>query len=148
MEGGKLSFDTANRKPISRNAIQDIPSPWTWKSSNKYTTMVKDAWNWACEMFPDHHGPPTDAPLRDVIQRLKPFALTTKHAEASLKHFVKHRLTLFGTYEDAIPLPSETTFVYHSNLSHALNNGLLSPRRFIYAVEHWYKQHATTTKLA
>ena len=146
--GTKWSYDTENRKPLPRSEIKSIPDVYEWRATSTYTQTVKDAWKWACDMFPAHHGPPTDTKLSDIIKRMKPFVLTTRQAEAALNHFVKHRLSKFGTYEDAVPLPEDSTFVYHSNLSHALNNGLLRPQRLLDEVEKWYSSHTSQECLA
>lgn len=143
--GSKWSYDTENRKPLPDKAIAEIPEVWKWNVTPRYKRIVREAWDWACTMFPKHYGPPPDS---DVIERIQPFALTTKHAECALSDFVKQRLSRFGTYEDAVPRPEESTFVYHSNLSHCLNNGLLSPKRVIEEVERWYHAHPTEACLA
>ena len=148
MEGGKLSFDAKNREPISQEETKKIPKPWEWRTTGPIKNLVHEAWDWACEMFPDHHGPPTNDKNETIVKLLKPFALTTKHAEAALANFVKHRLPKFGTYEDAVPLPSESTFVYHSNLSHCLNNGLLHPKRVVDEVQEWYYSNQSPECLA
>lgn len=53
--------------------------------------------------------------------------LPVTHADAKkhLLHFIQHRLNSFGAYQDAV-IDSEP-ILYHSNISHLLNCGLLTP---------------------
>jgi deoxyribodipyrimidine photolyase-related protein len=57
------------------------------------------------------------------------WAVTQEQAEEQLDHFIKSRLHDFGAYEDAMTVRSWS--VFHSQLSPAMNCGLLRPHRIV-----------------
>lgn len=54
-----------------------------------------------------------------------PYPTTRREALTQLKHFVKHKLSQFGPYEDA--LSDDVCVGYHSCLSSSMNIGLITP---------------------
>jgi deoxyribodipyrimidine photolyase-related protein len=64
--------------------------------------------------------------------------VTRKEAVLSLERFVAERLALFGRYEDAM-WPGEP-WLYHSQLSAALNLKLLSAQEVVQAAEHAFRE--------
>ena len=146
--GGKLSFDTSNRQPIPRKDADSIPSPYCWRSTPRLLTAIKNAWEWTSITFPDHYGPEPNIKIKSLVAILKQYAFTVQHAHKLLDFFIQKKLESFGTFQDAIPLPSKSTFVYHSNISHCLNNGLLKPQDVIRKVEQWYHTHPTPHNLS
>lgn len=142
MEGGKLSWDTANRSslPISYIREDKVSDTSCHRMTPKRKQVIRDAWRWSCELFPNHYGPSIQTDIKDIYSRLKWFALDRRQARNILSDFISSKLPLFGTYQDAIAPPEykQSLFLYHSNLSHCMNNGLLSPMIVLKEVEHWF----------
>jgi deoxyribodipyrimidine photolyase-related protein len=107
--GGKLSFDTENRKRLPKEHV--LPNFQVY-GANEH---VAEARRYVEEHFPDNPGFSEDFPW------------PTSHAEAQawLDDFLETRLDDFGPYEDAID--GVAPWVYHSGLSPLLNVGLLQP---------------------
>ena len=115
-EGGKWSFDEANRKKLPKKLQPpEIPAA-------PRTQHVEDVIPVVEQRFGDHPG------------RAAEFWWPTTRAQAQdwLQDFLDQRLEKFGPYEDAISTRSET--VFHSALSPSLNIGLLTPDEVIEAV--------------
>ena len=115
-EGGKWSFDEANRKKLPK----DLEPPET--RAAPHTRHVEDVTALVEQRFGDHPGSARD------------FWWPTTRAQAQewLQEFLDRRLPQFGPYEDAISTRSET--VFHSALSPSLNLGLLTPDDVVEAV--------------
>lgn len=64
--------------------------------------------------------------------------MTPEEAQQALDDFLAHRLALFGPYEDA--MWQGEPWLYHSQLSMALNLKLLSAREVVKAVEARYRE--------
>lgn len=143
--GGKLSFDTANRKPIPRKDTDALPKPFSWRPTTRLNTAIQNAWEWASNTFKDHYGPDPNMKIKNIM---KNYAFNVQQAHKLLDFFIEHNLQSFGTFQDAIPLPSKSTFVFHSNLSHCLNNGLIRPLDVIQKVEQWYHKNPNTHNLS
>ena len=111
--GGKLSYDTENRKRLPKN--HKLPSFQVY-GSNEYVTEAK---KYVDKHFSDNPGSVEDFPW------------PTNHKEARdwLDEFLKNRLDNFGPYEDAID--GSAPWVYHSALSPVINAGLLSPQEVV-----------------
>jgi deoxyribodipyrimidine photolyase-related protein len=107
--GGKWSFDTENRKRLPK----DISLPYDINHTKD--THVAEAIDYTNKHFKHNPGNAED------------FNYPIDHASAQklLTHFITHKLSLFGAYEDAITEKDSTLF--HSTLSAPLNIGLLSP---------------------
>jgi deoxyribodipyrimidine photolyase-related protein len=112
-EGGKWSFDPANRKRLPKNLqIPMISFP-------KINTYVEEATAYVNRLFPDHPG------------RTAGFCypVTHGHAEKWFRQFLDERLRYFGDYQDAIL--ADESFLFHSVLTPALNIGLLTPTQIV-----------------
>jgi deoxyribodipyrimidine photolyase-related protein len=111
--GGKLSFDTENRKRLPKGHM--LPSFQVY-GSNEY---VEEAKKYISKYFGENPGNFDDFPW------------PTNHKEALdwLDDFLESRLDNFGPYEDAID--GQSPWVYHSGISPLLNIGLLSPQEVI-----------------
>lgn len=113
--GGKLSFDTENRKRLPKD--HELPGFQVY-GTNDY---VSEAESYVNEHFNDNPGSYDDFPW------------PTNHQEAQdwLESFLEERLDKFGPYEDAID--GEAPWVYHSGITPMLNIGLLSPQQVVEA---------------
>lgn len=119
-EGGKWSYDEANRKKLPKKLQPPKIAPAS------HTPHVEDVIAIVEQHFGDHPG------------RAAEFWWPTTRAQAHawLEDFLDERLEKFGPYEDAISTRSET--VFHSALSPLLNLGLLTPDEVIDAVLERY----------
>ena len=111
--GGKLSFDSENRKRLPKDHV--LPSFQVFGSNS----FVEEAKQYVSKHFPDNPG------------SLDDFPWPTSHQEASLwlDEFIENRLDDFGPYEDAID--GSAPWVYHSALSPVINIGLLTPQEIV-----------------
>ncbi len=107
--GGKWSYDEDNRQKITKDIL--IPKD----PESNMTEYVLDAKKYIEKHFKGNYGS-TDS-----------FFYPISHHEAKkwLNSFLKHKLNLFGPYEDA--MTTEGNFLFHSILSPLLNTGLLTP---------------------
>lgn len=114
--GGKYSFDADNRKKLPKDLVPpSLPKV-------ELTPTVHAVMKLVDKKFADHPG------------RSQDFWLETSRARAKVAagDFFKHRLALFGDYEDA--LTPEHDFVYHSTLSPYMNIGFLPPEMLMQQV--------------
>ena len=115
-EGGKWSFDEANRKKLPKSVTPpEIAAAARTRHVDDTVAVVE-------RHFADHPG------------RAEDFWWPTTREQARdwLRDFLDERLAEFGPYEDAISQRSAT--VFHSVLSPSLNVGLLTPGEVIDAV--------------
>lgn len=110
--GGRWSFDTENRKALPKNMTLPVfmmyQSEWASKAQEEIAVE-----------FPENSGDPD----------LAFYPVTHQEARAALTFFVTHNLSSFGPYQDAFS--TQSTYVFHSNLSTALNVGLLTPQQVL-----------------
>ncbi len=120
-EGGNWSYDELNRQPLPKNI--KIPALPVVTAAN-FESAAKDVESF----YPSNAGSTKD------------FWLPTTHGEAEhwLKDFIKHRLSNFGPYEDA--MSSGEAFLFHSVLSPMLNTGLLTPAQVLDSAAREYKK--------
>jgi deoxyribodipyrimidine photolyase-related protein len=76
---------------------------------------AQEAQTFVSTNYPTHPGDPG----------LSAYPVTHQEAQVALDFFIETNLALFGPYQDAFS--ADSTFVFHSNLSAALNIGLLLP---------------------
>lgn len=125
--GGKWNFDTDNRQSFGKQGPGVLPERVRFAPD----TLTREVIDLVNLRFADHPGD------------LESFAWPVTRAQAlkALDAFIAERLPLFGRYEDAM-WPGEA-WLYHSQLSAALNLKLLHPREVIVAAEAAYhKGHA------
>jgi deoxyribodipyrimidine photolyase-related protein len=122
-EGGQWNFDADNRETFGAKGPGALPDPRRFEP-DAVTAEVIALVN---QRLADHPG------------RLNSFAwpVTRKQALEALRAFIEDRLPLFGKYEDAM-WPGEP-WLYHSQLSAALNLKLLHPREAVAAAEAAYR---------
>lgn len=116
--GAAWNFDKENRKPLpTRNGPPIPPMP-----SIAPDATTREVMRLVAREFPTAPG------------RLDTFAMPVTRAQAlaALDDFVRHRLPLFGPYQDA--MRSGEALIFHSGISAALNMHLLNPREVIDAV--------------
>ncbi len=119
--GGKLTFDSENRKAYPKDHIPqktNFPQPNEW---------VKEAVNYVETNFPEHPG------TLDVFGKQHFYPTTFEEANEHLMAFLNQRLERFGELEDAFTHRLDDDFVYHSVLTPVLNIGLLNPSDIIQA---------------
>ena len=116
-EGGRWNFDADNRESFGAKGPGLKPAPLAFPPDA--TTRA------TLETVERHFGAhPGDLAAFD-------WPVTQDDASAALADFVKHRLPLFGRYQDA--LWEGDPWIYHSRLSAAMNLKLLDPRDVIEA---------------
>ena len=120
--GGQWNFDKENRKPAEASLFMPQrfrPEP---------DAVTKEVLDLVARAFADHPG------------HLEGFDLPVTRAEAerSRDHFMRHALPGFGDYQDA--MLTDEPLLYHSNLSTALNAGLLDPDDLCHRAETEYHE--------
>jgi deoxyribodipyrimidine photolyase-related protein len=111
--GGKLTFDTENRKKLPKDVT---PPEISRPGQNEY---VQEAIEYVAKNFGDNYGKAEDFA----------YPVTFQDAEKWLDDFLGERFAQFGDYEDAIA--KEEDFVFHGVLTPMLNCGLLTPHQII-----------------
>lgn len=123
------STDTENRKPlpetIIKTHVRQIQQPM-YKNENHYKSAIA----FVNEHFKDHIG------AAELVEFTK-LPLTRVDAVKHLNTFIKKRFKLFGDYQDAVN--NRETLLFHSNISHLLNVGLLTPFIVFKAVQSYIK---------
>jgi deoxyribodipyrimidine photolyase-related protein len=119
--GGQWSYDADNRKALPKGlALPSFPVyQSTWSRAAQETIAID---------FSSHPGNPD----------LSDYPVTHQEAKAALSYFIEHNLQFFGPYQDAFS--PDSTFVFHSNLSAALNIGLLLPNEVVEQVLAAYQK--------
>ncbi|MFC4585275.1 cryptochrome/photolyase family protein [Sphaerisporangium corydalis] len=123
--GGRWNFDADNRLPPPAGGL-DV-SAWRAEEDEIDEEVRHDLDRWEADgevAFVGRDGPRT-------------FPATRAEALAAMRHFVTHRLPLFGPYQDA--MLSADPVMAHSMLSPALNLGLLDPMECVRAAEAAYR---------
>ncbi|WP_374410572.1 cryptochrome/photolyase family protein [Hydrogenophaga sp.] len=121
--GGQWNFDADNRESFGKTGPQDVPPPF-FVAPDAITREVLDLVN---VHFAAHPG------------SLDHFAWPVTRADAlrALENFIAQRLPLFGRFEDA--MWTGEVWLWHSQLSAALNLKLLNPREVVAAAEAAYR---------
>lgn len=121
--GGQWNFDADNRENFGNAGPQNVPAPF--RVPPDATTC--DVMALVNTRFADHPG------------SLDSFAWPVTRADAlrALHDFIENRLPLFGQFEDA--MWSGEVWLWHSQLSAALNLKLLNPREVVAAAEAAYR---------
>ena len=117
--GGQWNFDADNRETFGRAGPGALPARATFPPD----AITREVIELVNERFAQHPG------------TLDSFAwpVTREQALQALHCFVEERLPLFGRFEDAL-WPGEP-WLYHSQLSAALNLKLLTAREVVQAAE-------------
>ncbi|BCL13418.1 cryptochrome/photolyase family protein [Micromonospora sagamiensis] len=126
--GGRWSLDTGNRQPPPRTISRlDAPAPPTPTEDDIDAEVRADLDRWEREgiRFVGRDGP-------------RRFPATATEARARLRHFLAHRLPMFGRYEDA--MRNADPWMAHSVLSSSFNLGLLDPMTAVRGAEQAYRR--------
>ncbi len=116
-KGGKWNFDKENRKKLpSTIKIPKIPKV-------RQDNFVKEAIVYVEKHFSKNYG----------SSKSLDYPITHKESEKWFTLFLKQRLKLFGSYQDAII--EKEHYLFHAVITPMLNVGLLSPLRIIKEVE-------------
>jgi deoxyribodipyrimidine photolyase-related protein len=120
--GGQWNFDADNREAFGPEGPGALPPRATFEPD----ALTREVFALVEARFAQHPG------------TLAGFAWPVTRAQAlqALQRFVEQRLPLFGRYEDAM-WPGEP-WLYHSQLSAALNLKLLTAREVVQAAEAAY----------
>ena len=114
---GEKSYDVDNRLALPIG----LQIPATPSYDEHSTAYYNEAIAYAnSPLFKKHVGDP---------QHLRRSPITHKQAAIHLEFFITKRLSKFGPYEDAVK--SSEDILFHSNISHLLNNGLLTPKQVL-----------------
>lgn len=121
--GGRWNLDADNREAFGPEGPGRLPPPPRFEPD----ATTREVLAWVAQRFARHPG------------RLDAFAwpVNREQALAALQQFIDERLALFGPYEDAL-WPGEP-WLYHSQLSAALNLKLLGAREVVKAAEDAYR---------
>ncbi|WP_430782941.1 cryptochrome/photolyase family protein [Actinoplanes sp. G11-F43] len=126
--GGRWNLDADNREPPPRGATRlDVASPPEINEDEIDDGVRSELDRWQRVDGIEFAG--NDGP------RL--FPVTRREALARLRHFVEHRLPVFGPHEDA--MLAGDPWMAHSMLSPAINLGLLDPVEVISAAADAYR---------
>lgn len=124
--GGEWNFDDQNRLPPPADPLS-VKGPWQPKEDDLDVSVRAelDELHRQGVRFIGNDGP-------------RKFAGNRQQALQALRHFIEHRLDLFGPYEDAVDQRSWA--MSHSLLSAPMNLGLLDPLEVVSAAEKAYHQ--------
>ena len=124
--GGLWNFDADNRKSFGKEGPKESQKPLGFAPDAITQTVLA----LVQARFPDHPGS-----LNDFS-----WPMTPEEADQALTDFLDHRLALFGPYEDA--MWQGEPYLFHSQLSMAMNLKLLSAQEVVRAVEARYREGA------
>jgi deoxyribodipyrimidine photolyase-related protein len=128
--GGRWNLDAENREPPPKGSSRlEVPEPPAIVEDDIDAQVRADLDRWESQgvRFVGVDGP-----------RL--FPATRAEAVQRLRHFVQHRLPVFGPYEDA--MLAGDPWMAHSMLSAPMNLGLLDPLEVIRRAEQAYRDGA------
>ncbi len=115
--GGRWNFDADNREAFDARGPGLRPAPASFPPD----ATAREVLALVSQRFAAHPGS-----LRDFDWPLDP-----AQARAALADFIRHRLPLFGRFQDA--MWEGEPWLYHSRLSAAMNLKLIGPREVVQA---------------
>lgn len=126
--GGKLTYDTENRKPPKNDTIKKIPKDKIY--NNKF---IKEGIKYVKDNIPNKNLIWND----EIIFK---FPIDHKNSRKVLKNFIRNKINNFGTYQDIIINDIHKSFLYHSGISVMLNVGLITPEYVISQIIKYYNK--------
>jgi len=126
--GGQWNFDQDNRGAFGKEGPGVVRKPLRFKPD----AITSEVIQLVSTEFADHPGS-----LADSIDGFG-WPVNRKQALQALDDFIKHRLALFGTYQDA--MWTGEPWLYHAHIASALNLKLLSAQEVVSAAEEAYKK--------
>ena len=123
--GERWSFDEENRKKVPKALLKSIP---------EITHPTPDAIDEAARTHVLNRYPKNPGRLEELV-----YPTSHEAARQWLGEFVEQRLTLFGTYEDAIV--KGESHLWHGVLTPMLNIGLLTPREVLETCLDYANRH-------
>lgn len=117
--GGQWNFDADNRESFGKAGPQNVPPPARFEPD----AITQEVIALVNQRFATHPG---------TLQSFG-WPVTRTQALLALQAFIAQRLPLFGQFEDA--MWAGEPWLYHSQLSCALNLKLLNPREVVQAAE-------------
>lgn len=167
-EGGKLTYDTENRKPPYRGMSDDMNKKKSMIGSvgeldlsqeKKEKKEIKNAVKYIVDNIPESHINIWNgrySTLKKNSYDLKSVGLELRfpydHAQTKkrLTFFITNKLKNFGEYQDSIIAPREDSelrsLIYHSGLSVMMNIGLITPLEVIDAIINHYNTLTSAKK--
>jgi len=135
--GGKLTYDSENRKSPYKNIENDLPKEY--ESANDEVPYIVEATDYVVKTI---HK-------KDLISwkggiELK-FPISKKGALQVLEQFVSEKLQHFGDYQDVI-LGGKHSFLFHAAISPMLNIGLITPYHVIDAVSDYFDKLSPSSR--
>ena len=125
--GGQWNFDADNRGSFDKRGPGMLPAPRRFVPD----ATTREVLDLVARRFAGHPG------SLDAFD----WPVTPEDAEAALDDFLRERLPLFGTYQDA--MWAGEPYLYHARIAAALNLKLLDPRRAVDgAVAAWREGRA------
>jgi len=122
--GGSWNYDSDNRESFGKDGPDTLrPQPRRFEPD----TVTREVLDLVNKRFAKHPGKIDDFD----------WPVTPADAELALQDFIKHRLSEFGRWQDA--MWTHEPWLYHSRLSAAMNLKLLNPRRVIAAAEEAFR---------
>ena len=149
------TYDTENRNMMPLDTkIPELPIP---DSSIKATKSAKhdihDKYITAAIKYVETHWPDNLEPVyvqtkeRPITPDSILFPITHEGAAIWLDHFCRHKLHLFGKYEDSIDSVPRN-FLFHSAITPMLNIGLITPTQVINVITTYYNKHKSVVGIA
>lgn len=122
--GGKWNYDSSNRKKWS----EDKPIPKTNYFENKCEDILNEI---------------KESEIVTFGKELTsfPYPISRKQAQKQLSFFCDNLLVHFGDYQDA--MHEAYHFLFHSNLSFALNLKIISPKEVVAKIEAAFYENST-----
>jgi deoxyribodipyrimidine photolyase-related protein len=135
-EGGKLTYDTNNRKSPYKNMDNDV------NKEKSYTSKYLDE----SIRYINKKIPKKNVNSIYFDKDSFRFPIDHKDSENVMKKFIKNKLDKFGDYQDAILQQSNSSFLFHSGISVMMNIGLITPKYVVNSIIKEYQKYDNKKK--